>query len=133
MIVRASAPCVQTFGAVSTPSTVTQKYSFENGVFAALTSTSLKSQTGCATPLAVVCIRTVPVATGTPRQVTEGTRSYQVWDFNDVDVSAANTPFSKIYFWVTMDGFDVRTNVWTHGADARTIMPGKNAPTESCR
>ena len=29
MIVRASAPCVHTFEAASTPSTVTQKYSFE--------------------------------------------------------------------------------------------------------
>jgi hypothetical protein len=74
------------------------------------------------------------VATGTQRLVTRADGApYPVWDFNDVDVSAARTPFSKLYLWVTVDGVDAATNVWTHGADARTLMPGKNAPTESCR
>jgi hypothetical protein len=74
------------------------------------------------------------VATGTQRITTraDGLR-YPVWDFNDVDVSAARTPLSKLYFWVTVDGVDAASNVWTHGADARTIMPDKNVPTESCR
>jgi hypothetical protein len=73
------------------------------------------------------------VATGTPRIASraDGLR-YPVWDFNDVDVSAARRPLSKLYFWVTVDGVDAASNVWTHGADARTIMPTKNAPSQSC-
>jgi hypothetical protein len=75
-----------------------------------------------------------PVATGSARlQTTPAGVTHPVWDFNDVDVSAATTPLSKLYFWVTVDGVDATSNVWTHGADARTIMPAKNAPTESCR
>ena len=45
------------------------------------------------------------------------------WDFNDVDVSAANDPLSRVYFWVTVDEVPTYSNIWAHGADARTLFP----------
>jgi hypothetical protein len=73
------------------------------------------------------------VATGARRMTASGGVSYPVWDFNDVDVSAANDGGNKYYFWVAADGLDVQSNVWSHGADARTYFPQKDVPTESCR
>jgi hypothetical protein len=62
-----------------------------------------------------------------------GGLSYPVWDFNDVDVAAANDPSNKYYFWLQADGVDLQTNIWSHGADARTYFPEKDVPSESCR
>jgi hypothetical protein len=45
------------------------------------------------------------------------------WDFNGVDVSAANDPLNRVYFWVSVDGVPTYTNVWAHGSDARTLFP----------
>jgi hypothetical protein len=61
---------------------------------------------------------------GTRRAVT-GANGVQflAWDFNDVDVSAANDPLNRIYFWVSVDNTPTHSNVWAHGADARTIFP----------
>jgi hypothetical protein len=73
------------------------------------------------------------VGTGARRMVQAGGVSYPVWDFNDVDVAAANDPGNKYYFWVTADGLETNPNVWSHGADARTYFPQKDVPTESCR
>ncbi|MHB1132528.1 MAG: hypothetical protein ACYC4L_09100, partial [Chloroflexota bacterium] len=58
-----------------------------------------------------------------------GGLTYPAWEFNDVDVSAARDPLNKIYFRVTVDGVDSRANVWSHGADARTIFPKQDVPT----
>ena len=68
-----------------------------------------------------------------PRAVADGGFSYLVWDFNDVDVSAAQDPLNSIYFWVQVDDVPTYPNVWAHGSDARTIFPDADVPAESCR
>jgi hypothetical protein len=73
------------------------------------------------------------VANGTRRMAASGGLTYPLWDFNDVDVSAANSGSNKYYFWVAADGMEVQSNVWSHGTDARTIFPQKDVPAESCR
>ena len=56
---------------------------------------------------------------------------FLAWDFNDVDISAARDPLNRIYFWVSVDGVPTDSNVWAHGADARTIFPQPDVLT-SC-
>jgi hypothetical protein len=73
------------------------------------------------------------VGLGTRRMVQSGGTSYPVWDFNDVDVAAANDAGNKYYFWVQADGVETLFNVWSHGADARTYFPQKDVPSEACR
>jgi hypothetical protein len=70
---------------------------------------------------------------GTPRSVTEGGLTYLVWDFNDVDVSAAQDPSKKLYFWVRVDDVTTYPNIWAHAIDARTDFPRVDIPAESCR
>jgi photosystem II stability/assembly factor-like uncharacterized protein len=48
---------------------------------------------------------------------------FPVWDMNDVDVSRANDPDTKLYFMVRVEGNDPATSVWAHAADARTFLP----------
>jgi hypothetical protein len=70
---------------------------------------------------------------GIPRTVTtESGLRFLAWDFNDVDISAAQNPVNKIYFWVTVDGITAYTNIWAHAIDARTIFPQQDLPN-SCR
>jgi len=64
-----------------------------------------------------------PVAVGVPRTATAGGVTFPVWDFNDVDVSAARDPNKKIYFRLSIDAKREATNVWSHASDARTFMP----------
>jgi hypothetical protein len=73
------------------------------------------------------------VATGTRRMATTGGVTHPLWDFNDVDVAAATDGANKYYFWVAAEGMDAQSNVWSHGADARTYFPQKDVPAESCR
>jgi hypothetical protein len=70
-----------------------------------------------------------PIAVGEKRMLVTGGRSFPVWDFNDIDVSAARDPSNKLSFYVTVD--DVRTyhNVWVHAQDARTILAQPDIPT----
>ncbi len=63
------------------------------------------------------------VAEGHKRLVTRGGITYPVWDFNNVDVSAARDPANKCYFYLSVDGKQTYTNVWVHGVDARTYFP----------
>ena len=49
--------------------------------------------------------------------------TFLAWDFNDVDVSAANDSLSRIFFWVTVDGVTTYSNIWAHAIDARTLFP----------
>lgn len=56
--------------------------------------------------------------------------AFPSWEFNDVEVSAARDPANRYYFFLRAPeqaGF--RTNVWSHGADARTIFPVQDVPT----
>ena len=68
------------------------------------------------------------VAVGQKVTKREGGLTYPAWEFNDVDVSAARDPRNKIYFRLSVDGVDSRTNVWSHGADARTYFPQQDIP-----
>ena len=58
--------------------------------------------------------------------------TYPTWQFNNVDVSAANDPANKLYFSLAVDGVTTLTNVWSHGADARTYFPQQDVPAQSC-
>ncbi|MHB1417078.1 MAG: YncE family protein, partial [Chloroflexota bacterium] len=53
---------------------------------------------------------------------------YPTWDFNDVDVSAARDPNNRLFFYLTVDGQAINTNVWSHAADARTYFPQQDVP-----
>ncbi len=65
----------------------------------------------------------VPSGTGVRRLTEVNGRRVPVWDFNDVDVSAARNPQNKLYFRVEVAGLPAQSNVWVHGVDARTYLP----------
>ncbi len=71
------------------------------------------------------------VASGTRRLVTRNGVTFPVWDFNDIDVSAARDPLNKYYFYVTVDGMPTNFNIWSHGADARTYLPNPPVPSSA--
>lgn len=54
------------------------------------------------------------------------------WDFNDVDVSPARSPTSKVHFWIEVEGVRACSNFWTHGLDARTYLPNPEPPLGDC-
>ncbi len=68
------------------------------------------------------------LTTGTKRLLTTNGRTFPVWDFNDVDVSAARDPMVKLAFFVTVDGVQTHRNTWIHAADARTVFPQADVP-----
>jgi hypothetical protein len=72
------------------------------------------------------------VGLGRKRLVAQGGLTYPVWDFDDVDVSAARDPVNKHFFRLSVDGVDARSNVWAHGADARSHFPRTDEPTAAC-
>lgn len=58
--------------------------------------------------------------------------TYYLWDFNDVDVSAAREAGHYLNFWLEVEGIEARTNIWSHGYGPR---PQSQAPLPngSCR
>lgn len=70
----------------------------------------------------------IPIAVAVPgvRYTTLG--ALRTWEFNDVDVSAARDPLNRIYFFLAVDGSNTHTNIWSHGADARTYFPQQIIP-----
>jgi hypothetical protein len=68
------------------------------------------------------------VGIGQKRMFKSGGHTFPVWDFNDVDVSAARNPGNRLAFFATVDGQATRQNVWVHGADARTVFPQADVP-----
>ena len=64
--------------------------------------------------------------------MTEGSRSWPRWEYNDVDVTAARDPANKYYFAVQVDGVETHPTIWTHGADPRTYFPQRDVPARSC-
>ncbi len=70
-----------------------------------------------------------PVGNGSKRMIDVNGKPVPVWDFNDVDVSAAKDPVNKYYFFVTVDGAPSQYSVWSHGADGRTYLPQPVLPT----
>ncbi len=73
-----------------------------------------------------------PVGVGERRVVTRNGVTFPLWDFNNVDVSAARDPARRIYFFLTVDGWETHTNVWVHGADARTYFPHQDQLEGGC-
>jgi hypothetical protein len=72
------------------------------------------------------------VGTGVKRTVSQGGLTYPVWDFNNVDVSAARNAANKLYFYLVVDGVQTYSNVWAHGVDARTYAPQKDTLDGGC-
>lgn len=72
-----------------------------------------------------------PVAVGQKETRSAGGVSFPVWTFNNVDVSAATNTANRYYFRVTVDGVPTRSNVWSHGVDARTYYPEPKIPAAS--
>lgn len=68
------------------------------------------------------------VGAGTKRLVDDGALAYPVWEFNDVDVSQARDPQTKYYFLASVEGVTSYPSVWSHGFDARTILPRPDFP-----
>ena len=68
-------------------------------------------------------------ARGAPRAAGDGSVH---WDFNDVDVSPARDPESKLHFWIEVDGIRTYSNFWTHGVDARTYLPNPDVLLGDC-
>jgi hypothetical protein len=74
-----------------------------------------------------------PPVTGKARAVElEGGDVMLAWDFNDVDVRAAQDRLNKILFWVSVEGIPTYPNVWAHGADTPTVFPQVDV-LESCQ
>ena len=64
-----------------------------------------------------------PVAVGEKVIRRGGELYFPAWDFNNIDVSAVRDPLNKYYFRVSVDGLPSRSNIWSHGSDARTYFP----------
>jgi hypothetical protein len=69
-----------------------------------------------------------PVAVGRKRTVSSNGLVFSQWDFNDIDVSAAKDPHSKVFLRLSVDGQVSRSNIWSHGEDARTFAPQPDVP-----
>lgn len=54
------------------------------------------------------------------------------WEFNDVDISAARNPNSKLHFWIEVTQTLTYSNFWTHGVDARTYLPNPDILLGDC-
>jgi hypothetical protein len=66
--------------------------------------------------------RSAPI--GVSRVITSETGgAFLAWDFDNVDVSAAQDSLNKIYFWLSGDDVLTFPNVWAHGANTPTIFP----------
>lgn len=61
-----------------------------------------------------------PIAVGTRRLERQGDLAYQVWDFPEVDISAARAG-RLLAFFVTVDGATTHSTVWVHAIDGRSI------------
>ncbi|MDA8219629.1 MAG: hypothetical protein M0Z94_18685 [Dehalococcoidales bacterium] len=72
-----------------------------------------------------------PIVSGTRIMQSRNGLTYPEWVFNNVDVSAAQNPNNKIYFFVTVNAQPngTNSNVWVHGADPRTIFPLQDVPS----
>jgi hypothetical protein len=71
--------------------------------------------------------------TGQPRLVQTPWLTYYLWDFPDVDISAARQSGNYLNFWAEVEGVGVATtNVWSHGygphPDALALPP-----SDGCR
>ena len=70
---------------------------------------------------------------GSLREVVANGIRYAVWDFNDLNVSAARNPDNRINFWLSADGVEANSSVWVHTADGRPGVPTADLPAGSCQ
>lgn len=73
------------------------------------------------------------LAVGKPRQVTSNGLRYTVYDFNDIDVRAAQDSNHHWAFWLEASHADLTSNVWIHGSDPRTMAPRVLEPITACQ
>jgi len=73
------------------------------------------------------------LAVGKPRQAQGDGFRYTVYDFNNIDVSLARDQAHHWSFWLEAPEMDLTSNVWVHGADARTIAPHMTEPIVGCQ
>jgi hypothetical protein len=73
------------------------------------------------------------VANGARRVMTQDGVTFPVWDFNDVDISAA-AQGKRIEFWmdVAQSGVTTRAAHWVYAADAPQPEPWQQVPTAGC-
>jgi YVTN family beta-propeller protein len=71
-----------------------------------------------------------PIAVGEKRMLSTAGRTFPVWDFNDVDISPAQSADNRLAFFATVDGVETRHNIWAHSIDARTIQANQNTPND---
>ncbi|MFZ1471509.1 MAG: hypothetical protein WAV79_01165, partial [Anaerolineae bacterium] len=69
------------------------------------------------------------VGRGDKRLATDAGRTFPVWDFNDVDVSAARNAANTLHFFVTVDEENIAHNVWSHGSSPLTRPAAVRAPS----
>ncbi|HUW08146.1 MAG TPA: hypothetical protein VM537_00370, partial [Anaerolineae bacterium] len=74
-----------------------------------------------------------PLATQAEKRLeSRGSVTFPVWDFNNVDVRAAQDPSNRLYLWVELEGVTTYPTIWAHGVDARTRFPVEDEPITGC-
>jgi hypothetical protein len=69
------------------------------------------------------------VAVATKRIATVNGFMVPVFEFNDVDVSAARDPRNRVFFHVGLGAGHAESNTWSHAVDSRTYFPKTDVPT----
>lgn len=69
-----------------------------------------------------------PIGVGSKVTRTVAGLTFPAWEFNDVDVSAAMDPNSRLFFFLSVDNTGTNSNVWVHGADQRTSFARQDVP-----
>jgi hypothetical protein len=63
--------------------------------------------------------------------VTQDGLTYPVWDFNNVDIGAANQG-KTIEFWLDVAGVGTRAIRWVHASDGTPPPEWQQKPTRGC-
>ncbi|MGC8781502.1 MAG: WD40/YVTN/BNR-like repeat-containing protein [Anaerolineae bacterium] len=63
---------------------------------------------------------------------TSGAITYPVWEFNNIPVARGADPANRLFLWVAVEGIETHSNIWVHGADARTAFPVPDEPIRGC-
>jgi hypothetical protein len=75
---------------------------------------------------------TINVAAGMKRMVNQGGMTYPVWDFNAVDIAAANQG-KNLDFWLDVNGVTTHAIRWTYSAAQDWPPFWPQQPTVSCQ
>jgi hypothetical protein len=74
---------------------------------------------------------TILAGTGVKRMLTQEGLTYPIWDFNTVDIAAANQG-KTIEFWLDVDGVGTRATRWVYTAEGEPPPEWQQTPTRSC-